>query len=134
MTTVNEVIKMSIDDISSQLQAYVMTELDNVIKDISSTYKLDYEELKTKYISNSPVAKTTEDVCCNNASCQPAAPKKRGRKKKQKEEFIEAEEYEFDGTVYLVDNKNTVYTNNVDAPTIVGERLIDGSIKFYSKS
>jgi hypothetical protein len=61
-------------------------------------------------------------------------PKRRGRKKKQKEEFIEAEEYVYNGTTYLVDSKNVVYTNNIDAPTVVGERLIDGSLKFYNKS
>ena len=61
-------------------------------------------------------------------------PQKRGRKKKEKEEFIETEECEYRGQVYLVDKKNIVYTNNMDSPTIVGERLVDGTIKFYSSS
>lgn len=62
------------------------------------------------------------------------APQKRGRKKKEKEEFIETEECEYDGKVYLVDKKNVVYTNNMESPTIIGQRLVDGTIKFYNNS
>ncbi len=59
-------------------------------------------------------------------------PKKRGRKKKIKEELVETEEYEYNGVQYLVDKDNNVYTYNVEQPVLVGTKLIDGRIKFIS--
>lgn len=115
---------MSLNDVSSQLRILIDKEankkLDTILNDISKDYKLDYLELKNKYTNND--SKTNDTI-----------PKKRGRKKKIKEEFIEAEEYEYEGKIYLVDNKNTVYTNNLESPSVVGEKLINGSIKFYKK-
>jgi hypothetical protein len=90
-----------------------------MLSDISKTYNISIEELRSRYL---PIAETDT-----------LPPKKRGRKKKQKDEYIDTEEYEYDGTIYLVDDKNTVYTNDVEAPTVVGERLVDGTIHFYSK-
>lgn len=97
--------------------------LEEMLKDISITYSLDFEELKTKYIN-----KPNETIIIEQ---QVEVPKKRGRKKKQKEEYIEAEEIEFEGKTYLVDDKNNVYTNNIDFPTLIGEKLVNGNIKFY---
>lgn len=91
--------------------------LEKLLEDISKTYSIDYDELKDKYIGKKD---------------QVSVPKKRGRKKKQKEEFIEAEEFEYEGVTYLVDDKNNVYTNNVEAPNLVGEKLVNGSIRFYN--
>jgi len=99
-------------NISGKIQNILNEELENMLKDISKTYKLDFLELKQKYMPND-------------------LPKKRGRKKKLKEEFIEAEEYVYKGETYLVDNKNLIYTNNLESPTIIGEKLVDGTIKFY---
>lgn len=55
--------------------------------------------------------------------------KKRGRRKKSKDEFLETEEHEFEGVTYLVDAQNLVYTYNIEAPVFVGHRLADGTIK-----
>jgi hypothetical protein len=88
-------------------------DIEGILQDISIHYGLNYDELKMRYLSSNEVT-----------------PKKRGRKKKQKEEYVEAEEYVYNGALYLVDAKNVVYTNDLEAPCVVGERLIDGSIKF----
>lgn len=118
---------MSLHDISTQLRSFIDQELDIILNSIAKQYKLDYLELKKQYINNDNNA--IKSIPTNDE----IIPKKRGRKKKQKEEFIEAEEYEYEGVMYLVDNKNTVYTNNLESPIIVGEKLINGSIKFYKQ-
>ncbi len=110
---------MSIDDISSKLTVIINEEIDNVLKSISIKYSIDYNELRSQFIKN-------KDNTTNKK-----VPQKRGRKKKEKEEFIETEEYDYNGVTYLIDKKNVVYTNNTEAPTIVGERLVDGTIKFF---
>jgi hypothetical protein len=104
-----------------KIQKIINEDIDIMLKDISENYKLDYEELKIKYL---PLNKIDTVVELDG-------PKKRGRKKKVKEEFIEAEEFVYKDITYLVDGKNIVYTNNLDKPTIIGEKLIDGTIKFY---
>ena len=63
------------------------TDLQRVLLDISLQYGINFNELKEKYL-------------------KPDVAKKRGRKKKMKEEFIDAEEYDYQGVTYLVDNKN----------------------------
>ncbi len=114
---------MSIDDISNKLTSIIQEEIDAVLKSISVKYSLDYNELKTQFLK----PKQSSDQMKKNQ------PQKRGRKKKEKEEFIEAEEHEYEGVTYLIDKKNVVYTNNTDAPVIIGEKLVDGTIKFYNK-
>ena len=79
---------------------------------ISADYSIDIEELKQKYL----VDKTPLN--------------KRGRKKKTKEEYIETEEFEHDGIIYLVDSNNIVYSNNIKKPVILGNRSQDGNIVF----
>lgn len=92
---------------------------------ISSDYNIDYNELVDKYIGvgGSVMMGSSAD-----------APKKRGRKKKQKDEFIRTEEYEFDGVKYLLDENNNVYTYNIEKPKLIGEKLVDGTIKFIEEA
>ena len=52
-------------------------------------------------------------------------------RKKKKNDYIEVDEYEFNHVKYLVDSKNNVYTHNLEKPMLIGERLVDGKIKFY---
>lgn len=106
-----------------KIQKVINEDIDNMLKDISKTYEIDYIELKKKY---SPLQNLT-----NNEPVVIDGPKKRGRKKKVKEEFVEAEEFIYKDVTYLVDEKNIVYTNNLETPTIIGEKLVDGTIKFY---
>ena len=100
--------------LSKELNSLLQTKLTTILEDISTTYNLDKKELIEKYIKK-PVVK------------KPAV-----RKKKEKEELIETEEYEWEGDVFLVDKNNNVYTNEPTSPIHIGERLADGTIKFYN--
>ena len=119
---------MNCNDISLHLLNSTTKEIDSLLKDIATRYELEYSELRSLYLPESKM------YLCKEESQKKPVPLKRGRKKKEKEEFIEAEECEHQGRVYLVDKKNIVYTNNIESPTIVGERLVDGTIKFYNNS
>lgn len=116
---------MSLNDISNQFKILINQELDLILLDISKQYKLDYLELKNKYINN--------DTLIKNSIIEDTTPKKRGRKKKIKEDMIETVEYEYEGKEYLVDNKNVVYEYISGTPFIVGDKLVDGSINFIKK-
>jgi len=113
-------LKDSLVNISNQLNNIYVQELDSILKDISEKYNLDYFELKNKYIENKEKQVKVQ-----------SEPKKRGRKKKIKEEYVEMEEYIYNDLTYLIDSKNIVYTNDIEAPRIIGEKLVDGNIKFY---
>ena len=91
-------------------------QLETILRDISETYSISLEALKEKYISESKTSK------------------KRGRKKLVKEEYIETEEFMYCGITYLVDNNNLVYTNDIESPVLIGERLVDGTVKRYTHS
>jgi hypothetical protein len=58
--------------------------------------------------------------------------KARGRKKKTKDEFVSTTEFQYNGITYLIDQKNNVYTYNIESPTFIGEKLVDGTIKFVN--
>lgn len=88
-----------------------------ILDDISKTYNIDREELFQKYLA--PYAE--DDV-------NQHIPKKRGRKKKIKDDFIETEEYEYMGKVYLVDKNNIVYSNDPQKPVVLGKKLPDGGL------
>ena len=107
--------------ISSQVSKIIEDEIEMLVKKISVDYKLDLEELKKKY----------ELMFINYPEVVAETPKKqRGRKKKVKDEYISTNEYLYNGVTYLVDQKNNVYTYNVESPTQIGEKLVDGTIKF----
>lgn len=91
--------------------------LGGVLEDIAKRHELDIEDLKERYLS--PVVSEAEK-------------KKRGRKKKQKDEYIETVEIEYEGTKYLVDEQNNVYSHNIEAPALVGERLVDGTVRLFT--
>lgn len=86
------------------------SKLYDILVNVSQTYDIPIDELAAKYLNNK---------------------NKRGRKKILKEEYIETIEYVYEGIVYLVDENNIVYTNNLDLHQVIGEKLVDGSIKFY---
>jgi hypothetical protein len=106
----------TVQSMNEKIQNIINEDIEGMLKDIAKTYKINFVELKQKYIIN--------DIKSD-------LPKKRGRKKKLKEEFIEAEEYVYKGETYLVDNKNLIYKNDLESPTVIGEKLVDGTIKFY---
>ena len=113
----NKVSKMILDVVMTQ----VHDQLHHTLKAISDEYEIPLEDLVQKHGTPMPLFTTT-----------PAKKegKKRGRKKKQKEELIETEEYEYNGTTYLIDKDHNVYTNDVNAPVLVGTKLVDGRIKY----
>lgn len=122
------------DDLTVQVRELFVGRLDAVLLDISKQYDLDYDELKAKYLVTDKKKKGSKKA----ASAIGAGPsdeekKPRGRKKKQKDDYIEAEEYQYGGVTYLVDGKNSVYSNDLEAPRLVGERLVDGTIRFYEE-
>lgn len=99
----------------SDILTLVNKHLSTILEDIAAKHDLNVNDLKEQYLQ------TNQDI----------EKKKRGRKKKQKDEFIEAVEIEYDGTKYLVDDQNNVYTHDLEAPTLIGEKLVDGTIKFF---
>jgi hypothetical protein len=50
---------------------------------------------------------------------------------KKRTDLVKTYIFNYQGVDYLVDNKNNVFTFNIDNPTVVGIKLIDNSIKFY---
>lgn len=117
-------------DISTLLTSHIKC----ILSDISKTYGISKDELLERYMPTKEDKNKKDDeggleTAALTASVEPK--KKRGRKKKQKDEFISTEEYEFEGEKYLVDGQNNVYTHNIEEPMLVGERLVDGTIKFF---
>lgn len=108
------------DVIAKTLNQAFITDKIQLLKMIANDYKLDADELIDKYIDK----KDTETINVNTI-----IPAKKPVKKRN--DFIETEEVTYENTTYLVDNKNQVYTYNVDRPMLIGERLIDGTIKFF---
>lgn len=117
----NKVSKMILDVVMTQIHE----QLHHTLKAIAEEYDIPLEDLIQKHGTPMPLSTGT-----------PAKKegKKRGRKKKQKEELIETEEYEYNGVVYLVDKDNNVYTNDVNAPVLVGTKLVDGRVKYVDNT
>lgn len=108
--------------ISDVILCQVNEQLQHTLSLISKDYEISFEELKEKYGTPLPLTHKNNEV--------KKEAKKRGRKKKQKEEVIETEEYEYNGVIYLVDKDNNVYTNDVQRPVLVGTKLVDGRVKY----
>lgn len=112
------------------LKKIVDEALDGLVTRISVDYKLDIHELKQKYFGES-VDSGEQPSSSNNANGN--GPKKKGRKKKVQDNVIETVEYTYEDITYLVDKNNNVYTYNLENPTMVGKKLVDGTIKFHKK-
>lgn len=116
------------------LSNHVRNHTSEVLASISKDYDISIDELNEKYGSRPitiDIGKNKKTKVTHGPDGLPIEPKKRGRKKKLREELIETEEYEFNGVKYLVDNDNNVYTYNIEQPVFVGTKLIDGRIKFH---
>lgn len=80
-----------------------------LLERISSDYDIPFNELMSRY----------------QAFLSDKSPGKRGRKKKQhamqtRDEYIETEEFIFDGTKYLIDTNNNVYSYDIQNPILLG--------------
>ena len=104
------------DAIAKNLNAALLADKAELLRLIARDYELDAEELIGKYISTDKNAELYKKLYHN---------------KKKRQEYVETEEYTFDGVTYLVDGRNQVYTYDLEKPMMVGEKLIDGSIKFF---
>lgn len=102
---------MEFNKIIDEINNIVNSRITTIIDEISHDFNLDNSLLKNKYITQ-PINK------------------RRGRKKKTKDKFIETSPYTFNEKTYLVDNDNNVYTYNINNPLLIGEKLINGNIKF----
>lgn len=113
-----------------KVQSLFHQHLESILEDIAAKHTLDATELKKAYLDLPPLASTEAPV---TASALPSEEcKKRGRKKKkQKDEYIEAEEYEYEGVKYLVDGNNNVYSYDLERPALIGERLVDGTVALH---
>lgn len=107
------------DIIAKNLSQAVIADKVQLIRVIADDYNLDVKELIEKYIEG-------DQVYARSLLCG-------GKKqyKKKKNDYVEAEEFTYHGVVYLVDGRNQVYTNNLEKPMMIGERLVDGSVKFF---
>lgn len=105
-------------------------ELDKVLKDVSTTYSIPLTDLQSR-IGGKYSEADQQQAANKTTEPQVPAPKRRGRKKKQKDEFIEVEEYAYEGATYLVDGQNYVYSCSLEAPHLIGERFVDGTIRFF---
>jgi hypothetical protein len=91
----------------------------SILEKIAIDYKIDVIELKDKYGFNNTIEPEIKII------------KKKGRKKKNKEEFTEMTKYTHEGNSYLMDKQNNIYTFNIDSPTHIGQKLVNGTIKFF---
>lgn len=108
------------DIIAKNLSQAVIADKVQLIRVIADDYNLDVKELIEKYI---------EGDQAYARSLLSGGGKKQYKKKKN--DYVEAEEFTYHGVVYLVDGRNQVYTNNLEKPMMIGERLVDGSVKFF---
>lgn len=123
----SKVTKVLTDVISNHVKQHTQ----DILKCIAQDYDLVFEDLITRYGNRQlilDVGKSKKKSSLNDT--QTTEPKKRGRKKKQKEELIETDEYDYNGVTFLVDAENNVYTYNIEQPVLIGTKLVDGRIKF----
>jgi hypothetical protein len=116
------------------VEHHVVQHMQSLLKKVSEDYELDYEKLLHKYGRMEvtlDLGKSKKHNDGKNDDNKQNEPKKRGRKKKFREELIETEEYMFNDVKYLVDGNNNIYTFNVETPTLIGTKLIDGRVKFF---
>jgi hypothetical protein len=110
----------NLDSIKTSIDTILL----NLVDKIALDYNLDANELKTKYglvVPAVPVAQVPE---------APApTPKPRAGRKKNKNEFTEMTKYTYNGESYLMDKQNNIYTYNLESPTLIGVKLVNGEVK-----
>ena len=107
------------DVIARNLSQAFTAEKVTLLRNIAADYDLNPNELIAKYIDGNITIATTRRT---NTKTD---------RRKKKNDFVEVDEYVFKDIKYLVDTKNNIYTYNIEKPMLIGERLVDGSVKFY---
>ena len=116
-----------------------------VLKAISAEHGLEYKDLHEKYVASQLGKRNDESMIDNGNNLNNTGPsgsnppikreyKKNKTKtpKKKKDDSLQVTEFIYDGITYFVDQEQNVYTRDEDTPKLVGVRLVDGSVKFYS--
>lgn len=107
----------NLDSIKTSIDTILL----NLVDKIALDYNLDANELKTKY-GLMAVPSVPDPVAA-------PAPKPRAGRKKNKNEFTEMTKYIYNGESYLMDKQNNIYTYNLDSPTLIGVKLVNGEVK-----
>lgn len=106
----------NLDSIKTSIDTILL----NLVDKIALDYNLDANELKTKYglmaVPSAPEAPAP-------------TPKPRAGRKKNKNEFTEMTKYIYNGESYLMDKQNNIYTYNLESPTLIGVKLVNGEVK-----
>ena len=102
------------DGIARSLHQALINDKKKLLKIIAHDYDLNEDELIQRYMETE-----NHDI--------PATKK---FTKKKRNDCIETEEYTYNGIVYLIDSKDQVYTYNIEKPMLIGDKLLDGTIKF----
>ena len=104
----------SFENIQFKIQNIINEDCKSLIKKICLKYDL-CEKSVNEYIF--------ENVDINNSL------KKRGRKKKNNEKFINVYTDVINGKKFFVDEDNIVYNNNINKPLIIGKINKNGEIE-----
>jgi hypothetical protein len=102
------------------LEKYMNETINDLVKRICTDFSIDLEEVIKKYNINQPPK-------------PPAKKKPSTPRKKVTNEFVEMSEFDYDDTKYLIDKNNNIYTYDVEKPCLVGQKLVNGAVKFVEK-
>jgi hypothetical protein len=110
----------TVESTMTSICSLVETAISDVIQHISVDYNIPYDELLIKYLNRSSIPKVV--------------PKRKSRRKVREEaELLATEEYQYEGKTFLVDDSGTVYTYDLDNPTMIGTMMPNGTINFLSQ-
>lgn len=104
------------------LKGIIDTALYKLLIQISSDHNLNLNDMLTKYNIPEPSSHSKG--------------KKKFRRKKPATDFVEMSEHIYENKTYLVDGENNVYVydkNNKENAVLVGQKLINGTIKFINE-
>ena len=106
-------------NIRNEIQIIVDIQILEFLAIISEKFDIDRDQLIEIY------NQSKQNICASDTE-----KKRRGRKKKSKEIDIQTEPYTYKNITYLVDDKHHVYTYDINKPVLVGQKLVNGTIKF----
>lgn len=113
------------EEIARNLHQAFTTDKITLLKNIARDYDLNEEELIQRYMCNEQ-----NGFHNTNVSQLSSSSKKQFGTRKKRNDCVETWEYEYNGITYLIDNKDNIYTYNIDKPLLIGDKLLDGTIKF----
>lgn len=137
---------MSESEIMLSINNYHNSKLKKILEEISSTYKIDYNELSTKFLSgdNCKVSvketrkkqKITDEQQCqaikqdgqrctrrHKPGCKYCGKHENSINEKEKNDYIATKRELINGIEYLVDKDNIIYRDNIENPEIIGKKI-----------